>query len=198
MKSLLCLSVVILALTGCSGYQLGSSKPAALNNVQKLAVPTFKNDTLEPRLEVLVTNALIKKIQMDGAYQIVPVSEADAVLRATITTIDRSQFRSARNNTLRTSELLMRLVVNYQIEDQTGAPIYTSAARGQSNIVLDPNVQLSERHGLADAAVVERAPDRFAAAPRQVPRATDVSIRARCAGQIAPAGFVLAGAVRHR
>jgi len=152
MKSLLCLSVVILALTGCSGYQLGSSKPAVLNNVQKLAVPTFKNDTLEPRLEVLVTNALIKKIQMDGAYQIVPVSEADAVLRGTITTIDRSQFRSARNNTLRTSELLMRLLVNYQIEDQTGAPIYTGAARGQSNIVLDPNVQLSERQGLADAA----------------------------------------------
>lgn len=152
MKKLLCLPVLILALTGCSGYQLGSSKPSALANVQKLAVPTFKNDTLEPRLEVLATNALIKKLQMDGAYQIVPVSEADAVLRGTLTTIERSQFRSSRNNTLRTSELLMRLQINYTIEDSAGTNLYTSVARGQSNIVLDPNQQLSERQGLADAA----------------------------------------------
>ncbi|WP_166442768.1 LPS assembly lipoprotein LptE [Phragmitibacter flavus] len=152
MKKFLCLPVLILALTGCSGYQLGSSKPSQLAGIQKLAVPTFKNDTLEPRLEVLATNALIKKIQMDGAYQIVPVSEADAVLRGTITTIERSQFRSARSNTLRTSELLMRLQVNYTIEDSAGLPVYAGSARGQSNIVLDPNVQLSERQGLADAA----------------------------------------------
>jgi hypothetical protein len=152
MKKFLCLPVLIFALASCSGYQLGSSKPSRLAGVQKLAVPTFKNDTLEPRLEVLATNALIKKIQMDGAYQIVPVSEADAVLRGTITNIDRSQFRSTRSNTLRTSELLMRLQVIYTVEDNTGAVIHSGTARGQSNIVLDPNVQLSERQGLADAA----------------------------------------------
>lgn len=153
MKKFLCLPVLALALlTGCSGYQLGSSRPTQLANVKKLAVPTFKNDTLEPRLEVLTTNAIIKKLQLDGAYEIVPVSEADAVLKGTISTIERSQFRSARNNTLRTSELLMRLVVNYTVEDNTGATLRTGSVRGASNIMLDANQQMAERQGLADAA----------------------------------------------
>lgn len=147
-----CLSFLAVSLTGCAGYQLGASKPTPLANVQKLAVPTFKNDTLEPRLEVLVTNAVIKKLQQDGAYQIVPTDEADAVLKATISSIEGSQFRSARNNTLRTSELLLRLQVSYSITSPAGETLTTGSARGQSNIVLDANSQISERQGLADAA----------------------------------------------
>ena len=139
-------------LTNCAGYQLGASKPAKMANVTKLAVPTFKNDTLEPRLEVLATNALIKKLQMDGAYKIVPADEADAVLNATITTIQRSQFRAVRSNTLRTSELLMRLNIRYTVNDTAGTELMNGIAQGASNIVLDPNVQLTERQALADAA----------------------------------------------
>ena len=139
-------------LTNCAGYQLGSSKPHQMQNVTKLAVPTFKNDTLEPRLEVLVTNALIKKLQVDGAYQIVPRDEADAVLEATIEDIERSQFRSFRSNTLRSSEILDRLIVKYKVEDSAGQKLLAGTERAWSNIVLDPNVQLSERQALADAA----------------------------------------------
>lgn len=139
-------------LTNCAGYQLGASKPHQMENVTKLAVPTFKNDTLEPRLEVLVTNALIKKLQMDGAYQIVPRAEADAVLEATIEDIERSQFRSVRSNTLRSSEILERLIVKYRVEDNAGQKLLAGTERAWSNIVLDPNMQLSERQALADAA----------------------------------------------
>jgi len=150
--ALLLASLAVTLLTSCAGYQLGSDKPQKMSGVTKLAVPTFKNDTLEPRLEVLVTNALIKKLQMDGAYQIVPVNEADAVLKATISEIQRSQFRSSRNNTLRTSELLMGLIVKYTVEDNAGISLMAGQAQGYSNIVLDPNVQLTERQALADAA----------------------------------------------
>lgn len=139
-------------LTNCAGYQLGSSKPTQLANVTKLAVPTFKNDTLEPRLEVLVTNAVIKKLQMDGAYQIVSRDKADAVLVATIEDIQRSQFRSARFNTLRSSEILMNLRVDYKIVDNAGATLITGREDAHSNIVMDPSVQITERQGLADAA----------------------------------------------
>ncbi|MFZ4596824.1 MAG: LPS assembly lipoprotein LptE [Verrucomicrobiaceae bacterium] len=150
--ALLLAPVAITLLTNCSGYQLGSSKPTQMANVVKLAVPTFNNDTLEPRLEVLVTNAVIKKLQMDGTYQIVPREQADAILVGSIDEIERSQFRSARLNTLRTSELLMRLRLKYDVEDQTGAKLLRGQEMAYSNIVLDPNVQLTERQALADAA----------------------------------------------
>src|SRR6186713_256145 len=119
----------LLLLANCAGYQLGASKPHQMANVTKLAVPTFKNDTLEPRLEVLVTNALIKKLQMDGAYQIVPRAEADAVLEATIEDIERSQFRSVRSNTLRSSEILERLIVKYTILDNAGTKLLAGTER---------------------------------------------------------------------
>lgn len=148
---LLCLSAMLI-LNSCAGYQLGSSKPAKLANVNKLAIPTFKNDTLEPRLEVLTTNALIKKVQMDGAYQVVPRDEADAVLVCTIQNIRRNPFRTARFNTLRTSELQMQILVQYKVEDLNGTALLSGVAVGTSNIVVDPNAQLSERQALADAA----------------------------------------------
>lgn len=139
-------------LSSCAGYQPGSSKPEKLAAVTKLAVPTFKNDTLEPRMEVLVTNALIKKLQADGAYKIVPRDEADAVLVGTISEITRSQFRAVRSNTLRSSELLMRLVVKYDVEDPAGTSLFAGIVTGQSNIVLDSSIQITERQALADAA----------------------------------------------
>ncbi len=150
--STLALLLGMAILTGCSGYHLGATKPHQLANVTKLAVPTFKNDTLQPRLEVLVTNALIKKLQNSGAYQIVPVSEADAVLKGVILNVSGQPFRSVRNNTLRTAEILTRLMVKYTVEDSTGKNLIVGQKQGQSNIVLDPNFQLSERQALADAA----------------------------------------------
>jgi hypothetical protein len=120
--------------------------------VTKLYVPTFKNDTLEPRIAVLVTNTVIKHIQMGGAYQIVSQDEADATLVGSIENVDRSQFRAVRNNTLRTSELLVRLLVNYKIEDTSGARLHTGRVTADSNVVLDPNFQTSERQAFTDVA----------------------------------------------
>jgi hypothetical protein len=144
--------VTLTSLTGCAGYQLGASRPAKMAGVTTLSVPTFKNETLEPRLEVLVTNAVIKKLQADGAYKIVGPGEGDATLKATIFDIERNQFRSARNNTLRTSEILMRLIVKYDVVDSAGTKLMGGQIRGESNLVLDPNTQLTERQALADAA----------------------------------------------
>ena len=51
-----------------------------MRGVKKIAVPTFKNDTLEPRVEVLLANAVIKQIQQDGTYQVAREKDADAIL----------------------------------------------------------------------------------------------------------------------
>ncbi len=146
------LSVLALVLTNCAGYQIGSAKPTHLQNVTKLYVPTFSNETLEPRLAVLVTNAVIKHIQLGGAYQIVPQDQADATLEAKISDLDRSQWRAVRNNTLRTRELLVRLKTEFKIVDTSGASLHRGRAIGESYVVLDPNFQTSERQAFSEAA----------------------------------------------
>lgn len=154
MKSVLSVPLALLAFTlsGCAGYHVGSDKPHQMAAVRKLAIPTFKNDTLEPRVDVLVTNAIIKKFQMDGTYQITSVKDADAVLRGTVSDITRRQFRADLNNNLVTTEIQVGFVVKYRVEDKNGTVLLAGQERDQSNLALDPDFQITERQALADAA----------------------------------------------
>ncbi|MDB6073040.1 MAG: hypothetical protein JWO89_680, partial [Verrucomicrobiaceae bacterium] len=144
--------LIVLSLTGCAGYQFNGAKPAKLEGITKLYVPTFQNETLEPRLSVLVTNAVIKQIQASGSYQIVNESDSEATLKGTITTIERSQWRSVRSNTLRTKELLGRLKLNYKVVDTSGVMIHRGRVQATSYVPLDANWQTSERQLLSEAA----------------------------------------------
>jgi outer membrane lipopolysaccharide assembly protein LptE/RlpB len=148
----LLLLLLPLLLNACAGYQLGTTKPAHLAQITKLHVPTFANATLEPRLAVLLTNAVIKQLQMSGGYEIVSEDKADAKLVGTIADLDRSQFRSVRTNTLRTQELLTRLRVDYSIQDSAGQKLHKGRVVGESYIVLDPNFQTSERQALSETS----------------------------------------------
>jgi len=150
---LLLVSLILTFSSGCAGYRLGAQKPVHLRHVTKLAVPTFQNLTLEPRLAVLVTNAVIKQLQNHGSYQIVSRREADAVLEGQIHTITRSQFRSDRNNILRTSQIQAALTTNYIIRETTsGTTLHNSSAFALSNMIIDANMQLSETQLLEDVA----------------------------------------------
>lgn len=150
---LLVLAPVCLLLSGCAGYSLGGQKPAHLRNITRIAVPTFENLTLEPRLAVLVTNAVIKQLQNHGSYQIVAKNEAEAVLEGKILTITRSQFRSDRNNILRSSQILATLNSSYSIKETgSGTVLHNGSVSADSYIILDSNLQLSETQLLEDAA----------------------------------------------
>ncbi len=154
MKSLfLLLASGCLLLSGCAGYTLGAHKPAHLRHITKLAVPTFENLTLEPRLAVLVTNAIIKQLQNHGSYQIVARKDAEAVLQGKISNINRTQFRSDLNNVLRSSQIQATLVCPFSIKDTaSGKILHNGNAYADSYIILDANLQLSETQLLEDTA----------------------------------------------
>lgn len=153
MKLLLALALpVCLLLSSCAGYHLGGQKPAHLRSIETLAVPAFQNLTLEPRVAVNTTNAVIKQIQNHGSYRLVSRDKADAVLIGTIRNVSRGQYRSDRSNILRTSQMLITLEVTYELQDRHGRVLHTHTAIGESFIFRDPNMQLSETQALEDAA----------------------------------------------
>lgn len=169
-------ALATLVFPGCAGYQLGSkaSKPSAYANVEKLYVPTFKNETLEPRLNVLVTNAIISALQQDGTYEITTKEEADAILVGSIRQIRRFQQRSTQTEVLQSRELLETIQIDFHLEDPvTGKDLATVTAfgldavngiagtgprprsgnvTGQTTVFLDRNFELSERQALSLAA----------------------------------------------
>lgn len=109
------LSFLTAMLCVACGYQVGPVKPTKLKGVHRICVKNFKNDTLEPRMEVAVAGAIIKKLQLDGTYEITDESRADAILQGTVTRIDRTPARVVRGNVLQTSEYLLTVSCNYRL-----------------------------------------------------------------------------------
>jgi hypothetical protein len=149
--ALLLLGLTFAAVSGC-GYRLGPAKPAILQNVTKIAIPTFKNDTLIPRIEVLMADATIKQFQQDGTYEIVPDDRADAILYCTLTGVEKHQARAVLSNVLATREFSMRLRVDYELIDRvTGRSIEKGNVIGDTSFFINDDLQTDERQAIVTA-----------------------------------------------
>ena len=143
---------VLLVLSGC-GYKLGEIRPTTMRSVRTLAVPTFKNNTYESRIEVLFADTLVKHLQQDGTYQIVNTAQADAIVNCTIEEITRGSLRSVQSNVLATSEFSLIVTARYEVVDQrTGVILMQGTATGRTSFFSGNDLQTLERQGLSNAA----------------------------------------------
>jgi outer membrane lipopolysaccharide assembly protein LptE/RlpB len=145
------LLAALAALSGC-GYHLGAAKPALLRNVDTLAVQTFKNETYEPRIEVIMADSLIKQLQQDGTYEIVSDNRADAILYCTLKDAEQRQARAVLDNVLATREFLLKLEVEYELIDRvTGARITTGTITSDTSYFTNNDLQTDQRQAFATA-----------------------------------------------
>ena len=98
-----------------------------MRSVRTLAVPTFKNKTYEPRVEVLLADTLIKTLQEDGTYTIVSDDTADAIMNCTLNKVERRSIRSVQNNVLATAEFGLYLDIAYEVTDRVTGSILKRA-----------------------------------------------------------------------
>jgi len=68
-----------LALSGCAGYQLGSSNGLAAHG-RSVEINPFTNQTIEPRLTDAVTSEMRVAVQRDGTYKLASHEDGDIVL----------------------------------------------------------------------------------------------------------------------
>ena len=149
MKKLIAAALACVCLTGCLGYHIGPAKPYYLRDVHTIAVPTFVNRTLIPRVEVLVTDTVIKQFQQDGTYQIVGGDKADVTLKAEIIRIARSPARSVRGNVLATSEFNLAMRVKYRLVGPDDKPLAPWAeVSGTTSFFVGTDVTTDERQAL--------------------------------------------------
>jgi hypothetical protein len=137
-------------LGGCLGYHVGPVKPYYLREVHTIAVPTFENKTLLPRIEVLVTDTVIKQLQQDGTFQIGRDGDADATLKGQITRIDRLPARSVRGNVLKTTEFNLSMRLKYTLVARDGTTTLAPPADivGTTSFFVSADVTTDERQAL--------------------------------------------------
>jgi hypothetical protein len=148
-KVLIAVTLGSFCLTGCLGYHIGPVKPSYLHDVHTLAVPTFQNQTLLPRIEVLVTSTVIKQFQQDGTFRIVGDEDSDATLKAEIMRVDRSPARSVRGNVLATTEFALAMHVKYSLIGRDGKTLAGPAeVTGTTSFFVGTDVTTDERQAL--------------------------------------------------
>jgi outer membrane lipopolysaccharide assembly protein LptE/RlpB len=146
-------AVILCTLMGGCGYKLGEIRPTPMRSVRTLAVPTFKNRTYEPRVEVLLADTLIKTLQEDGTYTIVSDDTADAVMHCTLNKVERRSIRSVQNNVLATAEFGLYLDIAYEVTDRvTGSILKKGRVTGKSTFFSNTDLQTTERQAIPIAA----------------------------------------------
>ena len=150
---LLPFAFLCLLLSGCAGYHLGEAKPAYAKNIHTIFIPAFRNNTLLPQVEGVVTDTVARQFQQDGTYTLSSRDAADAVLNCTIERSTRTPERSVTGNVLLTSEFDLTLVVSYQLVDaKTGKVIDSGESSGTTNFFVGNDVTQDERQALPLAA----------------------------------------------
>jgi hypothetical protein len=79
---LVCAAIALMA--GCAGYHLGPVNGAVAGE-KSIEVLPFNNQTLEPRLGDIVTQALRERLQTDGTYRLATQGGGDIVVTGVIT-----------------------------------------------------------------------------------------------------------------
>ena len=149
MKNIFGAVVIAFCLSGCLGYTIGPVKPNYLSDVHTIAIPTFKNQTLIPRIEVMVTDTVIKQFQQDGTFKIGNDENADAILKAEISRVTRAPARSQRGNVLSTTEFNLVMRVKYRLVGRDGNIIGPPGeVQGTTSFFRGSDVVTDERQAL--------------------------------------------------
>jgi outer membrane lipopolysaccharide assembly protein LptE/RlpB len=105
----LVLAAILLA--GC-GYSTHGSLP---DHIKTVAVPIFKNRTLEPGVESAITSGVVNAFSSGGRVKVVPIDEADAVLQGEVVSYSLDGLSFDTNANVRAYRL--RLVLNVEFRD---------------------------------------------------------------------------------
>lgn len=70
-------------LMGC-GYQMVGKETHVPLGLNSIAIPTFKNETFEPGIEIPLTQAFLREFIQDRRVRVVDRMQADAILEGTV------------------------------------------------------------------------------------------------------------------
>jgi hypothetical protein len=110
-KLLAAISAISFAVAGCAGYRVGTLLPPRYKTI---AVPMFRNESDQPHIEAMATNAAIEKFNVDGTLRVLE-HDADLLLECTIVVFDRTPVRYAEG--IRPIEYRLTVTVSATLRD---------------------------------------------------------------------------------
>ncbi|HUR44640.1 MAG TPA: LPS assembly lipoprotein LptE [Candidatus Saccharimonadales bacterium] len=139
-------------LTGCAGYQLGSTN-GVVAGTKSIQVTPFASKAIEPRLSDAVTVSLRKSIQQDGTYKLNTAQAGDIVLTGTIEAYDRQQLSYQPRDILTPRDYRILITAHVIARERgTGKTLLDREVTGRTTIRVGNDLSSAERQALPLAA----------------------------------------------
>ena len=141
--------VLLVSLAGCAGYRVGNISGRELQGVRSIYVPVAKNASLEPDIQVVATNAIIRRFDNDGTLEVNPSPSADSELDITITNVLRTPIRSSTSDVLVTAQyqLTIQAVATFT-NRKLGRKIFENTqVQGSTTFFTQADIPEGERGG---------------------------------------------------
>jgi hypothetical protein len=124
------LSIISLVLLVACGYQMVGKETHVPPGLSSIAIPTFKNETFEPGIEIQCTQAFLNEFIQDRRVKVVSRAEADSILEGVVKSFtiysvayDRSGF---------VLQYQIGVVVDLSLKDRTGKVLWEEKGLGES------------------------------------------------------------------
>jgi len=133
---------------------VGNTSGRDLQGVRSVYVPMARNTSLEPDLQMTVTNAIIRRFNSDGTLEVNQNANADSELDITITNVQHTAVRSSTTDILITAQyqLTIQATATY-VNRRLGRKIFENyEVAGSTTFFTQSNIQEGERQALPLAA----------------------------------------------
>jgi hypothetical protein len=137
-------------LSGCPGYRVGDISGRDLQGVHSVFVPTARNASLEPDIQMVATNAIIRRFESDGTLSVNQTQDSDSELDVTITDVQRLPIRSSTTDVLVTAEYQLTVVGKATfINRRLGKKIFENVGvNGSTSFFAQADINEGERQAL--------------------------------------------------
>ena len=149
--------MVCISCTSCEtdptvGYSSSSLYP---KQYQSIAIPIFQNSTMTRDVEFMLTDAIIKEIQVRSPYRVVDKHVAETILTGTITSMELSTLSRSQTTGL-DNEVLFKVVIDFEWYDQVNGNRIVGRKNFASSAVFIPSRPSSEPLEIGQFAVVQQ------------------------------------------
>jgi len=134
---------------------VGNISGRDLQGVHSVYVPVVRNESLEPDLQMVATNAIIRRFESDGTLSVNQDANSDSELDVTITDIQRQAIRSSTSDVLLTSEYQLTIEAKATfINRRLGRKIFENVSvSGSTSFFTQSDINEGERQALPLAAI---------------------------------------------
>lgn len=135
-------------LAGCAGYHLGpvNGETAGAKTVE---IQPFNNQTLQPRFNDDLTQALREQFQKDGTFRLVTSSPGDLEISGVIRHYERESLGYLNADSSTTQNFRVAATVHVIVRDRaTGKVVLDRDMKGHTLVNVGPDFASSERQAL--------------------------------------------------